>query len=79
VGVLLTWEQSNWAVELNIPSSAEVKNKWSCTTTSPYTFMAWCLIKYMTPLVFLNFTMPEVGSIIVLTYLRTRQERLRRF
>jgi hypothetical protein len=28
------------------PSSAEVKNAWSCTSTQPYVFIAWCLIKH---------------------------------
>jgi hypothetical protein len=28
------------------PSSAEVKNAWSCTFASPY-FMAWCLVMLM--------------------------------
>jgi hypothetical protein len=28
------------------PSSAEAKNAWSYTATSPYVFMAWCLVKY---------------------------------
>jgi hypothetical protein len=27
------------------PSSAKVKNAWSCTSTHPYIFMAQCLIK----------------------------------
>jgi len=27
------------------PSSAEVKNGWSCTSSSSYIFVAWCLIK----------------------------------
>jgi hypothetical protein len=27
------------------PSSAEVKNAWSCTSTPQYVFMAWCLVK----------------------------------
>jgi hypothetical protein len=27
------------------PSSAEVKNEWSCTSTPQYVFMAWCLVK----------------------------------
>jgi hypothetical protein len=27
------------------PSSAEVKNAWSYSSTSPFNFMAWCLIK----------------------------------
>jgi len=28
-------------------SSAEVKNEWSCTSMSPYVYMAWCLIKQL--------------------------------
>jgi hypothetical protein len=28
------------------PSSAEVKNAWSYTSTSPFVFIAWCLVKY---------------------------------
>jgi len=27
------------------PSSAEARNAWGCRPTSPYVFMAWCLIK----------------------------------
>jgi hypothetical protein len=27
------------------PSSAEIKNAWSYTSTSPHVFMVWCLIK----------------------------------
>jgi hypothetical protein len=27
------------------PSSAEVKNAWSYTSTLQYTFMAWCSVK----------------------------------
>jgi hypothetical protein len=30
----------------NSSSSAKVKNAWSHTFTSPYVFMAWCLIKH---------------------------------
>jgi hypothetical protein len=28
------------------PSSAEVKNAWSCTSAPQYVFMAWCLVKH---------------------------------
>jgi len=28
------------------PSSANVKNEWSYTSTPTYVFMAWCLVKY---------------------------------
>jgi hypothetical protein len=27
-------------------SSAEVGNAWSCTSTHPYVFMAWCFVRY---------------------------------
>jgi hypothetical protein len=29
------------------PSSAEVKNAWSCTSTLPYVCVAWCLVEYL--------------------------------
>jgi hypothetical protein len=35
------------------PSSAEVKNAWSYTSTPQYVFMAWCLVKHRD-----NFTLP---------------------
>jgi len=28
------------------PSNIKVKNAWSYTSTSPYVFMVWCLVKY---------------------------------
>jgi len=28
------------------PSSADVKNTWSCTSTLPYVLIAYCLIKH---------------------------------
>jgi hypothetical protein len=28
------------------PSSTEIKNAWSYTSTSQYVFMAWCLVKH---------------------------------
>jgi hypothetical protein len=34
------------------PSSAEVENVWSCTSTPPYVFRAWCLIKHSDNLTF---------------------------
>jgi len=33
-------------VKLTTTSRAEVKNKWSCTSTPPYSFSTSCLIKY---------------------------------
>jgi hypothetical protein len=41
------------------PSSAEVKNAWSYTSTSQYVFMAWCLIKHRD-----NFTSTEFPNAI---------------
>jgi hypothetical protein len=35
------------------PSSAEVKNAWSYTSTPQYVFIAWCLVKHRD-----NFTLP---------------------
>jgi hypothetical protein len=31
--------------EHTLPSSAEVKNVWSCISTPPYVFLAWWLVK----------------------------------
>jgi hypothetical protein len=28
------------------PSTAEVKNEWSCSSTPPYAFVAWCSVKH---------------------------------
>jgi len=33
-------------VDDSLPSSAEVKNVWSYTSTPPYVFTAWCLVKH---------------------------------
>jgi hypothetical protein len=33
--------------DLSPPSSVEVKNAWNYTSTPPYVFMAWCLVKYL--------------------------------
>jgi hypothetical protein len=32
-------------IDHSLPSSAEVKNEWSYTSTPQYAFMAWCSIK----------------------------------
>jgi hypothetical protein len=36
----------SWSWQLT-PSSAEVKNSWSYTSTPTYVFIAWCLVKYV--------------------------------
>jgi hypothetical protein len=38
----------------SLPSSAKVKNAWSYTSSPPYIFMAWCLIKHRMHLLELN-------------------------
>jgi len=38
-------ERSGREVGQSHPSSAEVKNVWSYTSTPPYVLMAWCLVK----------------------------------
>jgi hypothetical protein len=43
------------------PSSAEVKNAWSYTSTPLYVFMAWCLVKHRD-----NFTFAVSFKIIPL-------------
>jgi hypothetical protein len=32
------------------PFSAEVKNAWSCTSTPPFVFMAWCMVSVLNKL-----------------------------
>jgi hypothetical protein len=51
------------------PSNAEVENAWSYTSTPPYVYMAWCLVKYRD-----NFTFNFV--IICIKY---SAEMVRRF
>jgi len=38
--------QPGCEAEYSPPSSTEVKNMWSCTSTSPYVFIALCLMKH---------------------------------
>jgi hypothetical protein len=39
------------------PSSAEVKNAWSYTSTPQYVFVAWCLVKHRDNFTFFTFTL----------------------
>jgi hypothetical protein len=45
------------------PSSAEVKNAWSYTSTPQYVFMTWCLVKHRD-----NFTFTFILYYIILYY-----------
>jgi hypothetical protein len=42
------------------PSSAEVKNVWSYTSTPPYVYMAWCLVKQRHNF---TYTLPDIRTI----------------
>jgi hypothetical protein len=47
------------------PSSAEVKDEWSCTSTLLYVFMAWCLIKHRDnfTLIFFNWLLQSLSDL----------------
>jgi hypothetical protein len=54
LGVLsLEVQQPGREADRSPSSSVEVKNAWMYTSTHPYVFMAWCLIKHRD-----NFTLP---------------------
>jgi hypothetical protein len=41
LGVNRPWREADHSP----PSSAKVNNEWSCTSSPPYVFMAWCLVR----------------------------------
>jgi hypothetical protein len=45
-------------IDHSAPSSAEVKNQWSYTSTPQYDFMAWCSVKHKDNFTF-NFMINE--------------------
>jgi hypothetical protein len=50
------------------PSSAEVKNAWSCTYIATYVVMSWCLVKHrdsfnFTTFIIMKFFFAEKGLI----------------
>jgi hypothetical protein len=47
------------------PSNAEVKNAWSYTSTTPYVFMAWCLVKHRHNFTF-HLTVTKKNTALVL-------------
>jgi len=52
-GALSPWiKRPGHEAEDSAPPSAEVKNVWTYTSTPPYVFTAWCLVKHRT-----NFTL----------------------
>jgi len=44
------------------PSNAEVKNKWSYTSTPTYVFMAWSLVKHRCNFILLGYGLPSYNS-----------------
>jgi hypothetical protein len=46
VALSLEVKRPGGEVDHSPPSSAEVKNAWSYTSTPQYVFMAWCLVKH---------------------------------
>jgi hypothetical protein len=52
----------------SFPSTAEVKNAWSYTSTLPYVFMAWCLVKHRDNFTFtLSTTVASISNIAELS------------
>jgi hypothetical protein len=47
----------------SFPCSTEVKNAWLYTSTPPYYFMAWCLVKHMDNFM---FTLPKDATSVML-------------
>jgi hypothetical protein len=48
------------------PSSAEVKNAWSYTSTPHYAFMAWCSVKKSTGITLPFYLLPLIGGPVCL-------------
>jgi hypothetical protein len=45
-------KQLEYEADHSPPSSAEVKNEWSYTSTPQYVFTAWCLVKHWDNFIF---------------------------
>jgi hypothetical protein len=48
------------------PSSSKLKNACSYAFTSPYVFMAWCLMKYRDNFTFVPFKYPRSSAVCTL-------------
>jgi hypothetical protein len=57
------------------PSSVEVKNAWSYTSTSQYVFMAWCLVKHKDNFTF--YLLPNRSVEDIPTGVRVEYSRIR--
>jgi hypothetical protein len=61
------------------PSSiAEVKKAWNYSSTTPYTFMVWCLIKYKDIVIILSLHLPVVVEMNTQTHM-FKQHRIQMF
>jgi hypothetical protein len=60
------------------PSSTEVKNAWSYTSSPQYVFMAWCLVKHMDRFTFVTLLYPT-KSLIVMTLFLSKMAALKFF
>jgi hypothetical protein len=47
------------------PSSAEVKNAWSYTSTPQYLFMGWCLVKHRDNFTFFYLYLTHIDDVSV--------------
>jgi hypothetical protein len=62
MGSFLRVKRPGREADYSPPTSAEVKNAWSYTSTPQYVFMAWCLVKHRDNFTFTyvtNFTQSE--------------------
>jgi hypothetical protein len=50
-------------VDHSYPFSAEVKNTWRYTSTLPYVFMAWCLVKHRDNFTFNFYLTPQTSGV----------------
>jgi hypothetical protein len=66
----------------SLPSSAEVKNAWSYTSTPQYFFMAWCLVKHRDNFTFHqntevnSSTLSTIRIWVLLSHTNSRYKRL---
>jgi hypothetical protein len=58
-GSFVEIKRSGREADYSHPSSVEVKNAWSYTSTPQYVFMAWCLVKHRDNF---TFTLISVSS-----------------
>jgi len=65
--VFITWNEADHSP----PSTSEIKNTWSYTSTPPYVITVWCLVKHVTSLPF-TFTFTALHNIPPVWFLCSR-------